>query len=328
MSLRAKVVNLALIVAVLGLCGFAVAEVVQKGTLRIGLNAKLQPSHLPRAGSKPIAVSISSRLTTTDQTVPPPLESMRIELNRHGRLDTEGLPECQIPQIQTASSATALKACRPALVGRGSFSIDVVLGGQDPYPTKGRLLLFNGRIGCHTSPSRAKETKSLDQRPLPTLRPFPFPNAGRVWPSRSRTQGGRQGERTPVRDPQAADRGRRDAQCHTRPALLAQIYAAHPFANSFVIPFRIEQLPHGHYGIVLAARLPAAFTSWGHITSLQMRLFRRYRYRGAPHSFLSAGCPAPQGVREASFPLARASLAFVGAVQISQALSGSCRATR
>jgi hypothetical protein len=261
MSFPTKAGTLALIITVLGLCGFAGAEVVQQGTLRIGLNAKLQPSHLPRAGSKPIAVSISSRLTTTDQSVPPPLKSMRIELNRHGRLDTEGLPECHISQIQTASSATALKACRPALVGRGSFSIDVVLGGQVPYPTAGRLLLFNGRY-----------------------------------------------------------RG--------RPALLAQIYAAHPFANSFVIPFRIERLPHGRYGIVLAARLPAAFTSWGHITALQMRLSRHYRYRGRAHSFLSAGCPAPRGVSQASFPLARASLAFVGAVQISQALSSSCRAIR
>lgn len=264
MSTPAKAVLLALTLALLGAAGFAGAEIVQKGTLRVGVSARLQPRHLPRSGSKPIALSIRSRLTTTDSSVPQQLKSLRIEVNRHGHLDTQGLPECQTSQIQPASTAAALKACRPALVGEGSFSIDVVLGGQEPYPTKGRLLLFNGRIGCR-------------------------------------------------------------AKCRPRPALLAQIYAAHPFANSFVIPFRIEPSPRGRFGIALTARLPAAFISWGHITSLQMRLHRRYRYRGRPHSFLSAGCPAPEGIAEASFTLARISLSFAGGTALSQTLTDRCR---
>jgi DNA-binding beta-propeller fold protein YncE len=233
-------------------------DVVQKGTLRVGVDAKLSPRVLPRAGRAPIAASVSSRLTTTDGSTPPPLKALRIELNRHGRLETTGLPECRPDQIQPASTARALAACRGALVGRGSLSLDVVLGGQEPYPTTGQLLLFYGR-----------------------------------------------------------HRG--------RPALLGQIYAPHPFANSFVIPFRIQREGKGRFGTALSAAFPPAFTSWGHITGLRMQLSRRYGFRGTRRSFLSAGCPVPRGTSLAVFPVARVSFVFAGGTTISQTPTGSCQ---
>jgi len=121
------------------------SEAVQKGNLRVVTTGKLAPNRLPRTGTAPIEVSVGGKFTTTDETLPPQLKSMRIELNRHGRLETTGLPECNVAQIHPASTRRALKACRSALVGRGSFEVEVVLAGQEPYPTKGRLLVFNGK---------------------------------------------------------------------------------------------------------------------------------------------------------------------------------------
>jgi len=121
------------------------AEIVQKGSLRLSVAAALHPNRLPRIGTRPVAVSIGSRLSTTDQSVPPPLRALRIDLNRQGTMDTEGLPVCRVSQIQPASTDRALKACRPTLVGSGSFSVDVVLGGNESYETTGRLLVFNGQ---------------------------------------------------------------------------------------------------------------------------------------------------------------------------------------
>lgn len=233
------------------------AEVTQTGALRVAVSGEFSPRRLPRTGLAPIEVSVGGRFTTTDGSLAPQLKSMRIEFNRHGRLDTTGLPECRIGQIQPASTARALKACRPSLVGKGSFSVDVVLGGQEPYPTTGRLLVFNGRY-----------------------------------------------------------RG--------RPALLGQIYSAHPFANSFVIPFVLHEIRGGTYGTALASTLPKALTSWGHVTGLDMRLARRYSYRGHPHSFISAGCPAPKGFPGALFSLARTSFGFAGGTKLSVSLTRSC----
>ncbi len=133
-----------LAVAAVLVAGSAQAEVVQQGNLRVTVGAELSPRRLPRVGAAPIAVTVGGRIATTDGGLPPQLESLRIELNRHGHLETAGLPRCQESQIQTASTASALAACHDALVGQGDFSVDVVLGTQQPYPTKGRLLVFNG----------------------------------------------------------------------------------------------------------------------------------------------------------------------------------------
>jgi hypothetical protein len=131
--------------AALALAPPAAAEISQKGELRISVEGKLTPRKLPRTGTAPIAVTVGGQIRSTDGETPPQLRTLRIELNRNGRLDTRGLPTCRPAQIHPASTERALRACRPALVGRGTFTVDVVLAGQQPYPTEGRLLVFNGR---------------------------------------------------------------------------------------------------------------------------------------------------------------------------------------
>jgi hypothetical protein len=119
------------------------AEIAQKGNLRLTVNGKLEPKRLPRSGRAPIAVSVGGKITTTDETLPPQLKRLRIELNRNGRLDFKGLPTCPYSRIQPGSSSRALAQCRSALVGRGSFTANITLAGQEPYPTNGKLLVFN-----------------------------------------------------------------------------------------------------------------------------------------------------------------------------------------
>jgi hypothetical protein len=111
-----------------------------------------------------------------------------------------------------------------------------------------------------------------------------------------------------------------------KPVLLGQIYSPRPFANSFVIPFRLTEIDKGRYGNALTATLPASLRAWGSLTEIQMRLSRKFGYEGERRSFLSAGCPAPKGVVVAAFPLARTSFGFVGGLNESLTLNRSCRA--
>jgi hypothetical protein len=140
---RLRLAALAALIAILALAALAQAEISQKGNLRVAVSGKLSPKRLPRIGTAPIAVSVEGDISTTDGTLPPQLKALRIEINRHGRLDTAGLPTCQYARIQPGSSAHALAGCRPALVGTGSFAANITLAGQEPYPTSGRLLVFN-----------------------------------------------------------------------------------------------------------------------------------------------------------------------------------------
>lgn len=134
-----------LALALLACTGLGRAEVAQVGRLRVSVVGNLAPRKLPRSGLAPIAVRVGGRISTTDQTLPPQLQALTIEINRHGRLDGSGLPVCPLADIQPASTKRALAACRPSLVGRGSFEADVGLSEQEPYPTRGTMLLFKGR---------------------------------------------------------------------------------------------------------------------------------------------------------------------------------------
>ncbi len=118
--------------------------IAQKGNLRVSVSGGLTPGKLPRAGTAPIAVSVAGQIATTDGSPPPQLKTLKIEINRHGHLDNAGLPSCPYVKIRTASSSRALASCRDALVGKGRFQASIVLAGQEPYPTEGKLLVFNG----------------------------------------------------------------------------------------------------------------------------------------------------------------------------------------
>jgi hypothetical protein len=136
-------------VAVIGLAlsGVTAARsaIVQDGNLRIAVQSQIKPFKLPRTGTAPIAVFVSGHIGAPSGAVPPQLQTMTVEVNRHGLLRTAGLPTCRRTEIETVSTQRALRLCGDALVGSGRFWANVVFPDQRPYPTRGRLLVFNGR---------------------------------------------------------------------------------------------------------------------------------------------------------------------------------------
>jgi hypothetical protein len=120
------------------------SEVAQKGSLRVSFAGAFSPRALPRNASAAISVSLGGRISTTDGSLPPQLRTISIAINRQGQLDYRGLPTCDLRDIQPSTNAGALAACRPALVGEGDFSADVRLPQQTPFPSRGRILAFNG----------------------------------------------------------------------------------------------------------------------------------------------------------------------------------------
>jgi hypothetical protein len=125
------------------------AAVIQQDNLRITVLSQIQPYKLSRHGADPIAVFVSGHVGTADKSIPPQLKKLTVKVNRHGLLQSRGLPVCQIPQIQPGSTERALKNCSDALIGSGQFWANIVLPDQGAYPTRGRLLIFNGRQKGH-----------------------------------------------------------------------------------------------------------------------------------------------------------------------------------
>lgn len=138
----------ALLVAALLLGGaYATAATVQSEGLRITVLSQLKPYKLPRKAPAPIAIFVAGHLENTKGGVPPQLQKLTIDVNRHGLLQSKGLPACRIPEVQPASTQRALANCEDALIGSGQFWANIVLPDQGAYRTQGRLLIFNGREG-------------------------------------------------------------------------------------------------------------------------------------------------------------------------------------
>jgi hypothetical protein len=108
-----------------------------------------------------------------------------------------------------------------------------------------------------------------------------------------------------------------------RPAILAHVYGTKPIPTSFTLPFVLHK-GKGTFATTLIASLPDVTGNSAYVTGISLALFRRFTYKGKPHSYISAGCPAPKGFSEASFPFARARLSFKGGKRMSQTLVRSC----
>jgi hypothetical protein len=235
----------------------APAETVQRGDVRVSFTGRIAPTKLPRRGAAPIVVSFGARVTTPDRSTPPQLRRVEIAINRNGRFDFAGLPTCRRDQIQPATTDDALRACRGAKVGEGRFAAQVIIPEQSPFPSRGRLVAFNG-----------------------------------------------------------IEHGRR--------VILAHVYGTDPIPTSYTFPLRIAR-DRGTFATVLRANLPGVTANIAFVTYIAVTLERRYRYRGQARSYLSAGCPAPQGFPGAVFPLVRARLDFSGGPTLSKVLTRNCK---
>lgn len=143
---RRGLVPLLAVATLASLVAYAGGAAVQDQGLRITVLSQVKPFKLPRVKPAPIAVFLSGHVATPTGATPPQLQKMVIEVNRHGLLNSRGLPSCTIAEMQPASDKRALARCGDALVGSGKFYASVVFPDQSPYPTRGRLLIFNGRV--------------------------------------------------------------------------------------------------------------------------------------------------------------------------------------
>lgn len=140
---------LATAVGLIACASLAHATVIQQANLRITVLSQVLPYKLPRVGTAPIAVFVSGHLEAPHGGIPAQLQEMSVEVNRHGLLQSRGLPTCKLSKLQPASTRRALASCGEALIGSGQFWAHIVLPDQGAYPTHGRILIFNGEEQGH-----------------------------------------------------------------------------------------------------------------------------------------------------------------------------------
>lgn len=124
----------------------ASGERAQSGNVIASLRSEMTPHFLPRTREVPVSLSLSSDFSTEGGGPLPELRRITLEVGGHGKLGHRGLPVCREERILDRTQRRALAECGAALVGTGHLDGEIRLEGQQPFPFRGRMLMFNGRL--------------------------------------------------------------------------------------------------------------------------------------------------------------------------------------
>jgi hypothetical protein len=117
---------------------------LRAGDLIIIGHGGFRPERLPRTHDAPITIYGGGKLSTVSGEVPPILETLAFEFDKHGHVDTTGLEVCTAGKLQATTVAAARKACPNAIVGKGFGTGVVTFPEQKAIPVSSPLTIFNG----------------------------------------------------------------------------------------------------------------------------------------------------------------------------------------
>ena len=138
-------VNLLAVVVVLAIGGSAAAIVLKAGNIVVTADGGFTPTTLPKKGFAPIKLHGFGKIDTSDGTYPPILETVTIWFDKHGEVETRGLPTCTPGKLAATTVPQARKLCPGAIVGKGFGKAVVVFPESRPIPASSAITLFNAR---------------------------------------------------------------------------------------------------------------------------------------------------------------------------------------
>jgi len=197
---------------------------LRAGDLLIVGHGGFRPETLPRYKNAPILIYGGGKLSTVSGELPPILDKLTFEFDRHGAVDTTGLEACTAGKLQATTVPAARKACPNAIVGQGVGTAIVKFPEQGPIPISSPITLFNG------------------------------------------------------------------PKVHGDDSVLAHAYTTVPVATTFIVPVVIERIHNGIYGYRTEARIPKIAGGYGHPISGNIKIERKWTFKGKQHSYVNARC--------------------------------------
>jgi hypothetical protein len=124
--------------------GSAGAATVRVGTLVLHADGGFAPRMLPKRAFAPIRFQGYGTVKTTNGSVPPPLEHVKLEFDHDGHLTTAGLSVCQPSSLEGVGSGEARHRCGASIVGTGRLGAAITLAGLARIDMLVPLTIFNG----------------------------------------------------------------------------------------------------------------------------------------------------------------------------------------
>jgi hypothetical protein len=109
-----------------------------------------------------------------------------------------------------------------------------------------------------------------------------------------------------------------------RSDLLLHMFGTTPVRATLILPVAIARGGNGDFTTTLRTTIPR-LAGVGAITALDLKLGRRYSYRGERRSYLSASCAQPKDFSGLPFPFLRGYFGFADGHQVRMTLVGNCQ---
>jgi hypothetical protein len=132
------------IAAMLAVAASALAIRIQAGNIVVTGDGGFTPTALPKNVDAPITIFGHGKISTVDGTLPPVLKTIQLEFDKHGSVETVGLPICTAAKLQSTTVPQARKLCPGAIVGKGRGHAIVKFPEQAPIPVSSPITIFNG----------------------------------------------------------------------------------------------------------------------------------------------------------------------------------------
>ncbi|MEX2106958.1 MAG: hypothetical protein WD810_08680 [Solirubrobacterales bacterium] len=124
--------------------GSALALRLQVGNIVVTTDGGFSPTTLPKHEFAPIRLHGYGKIGTADGTNPPILKQIVIWFDKHGAVETRGLPKCTPGKLAATTTPQARKLCPGAIVGKGFGKAVVNFPEQGPIPASSPITIFNG----------------------------------------------------------------------------------------------------------------------------------------------------------------------------------------
>jgi hypothetical protein len=115
---------------------------IEIGKTTVSATAEISPRALPAKGNLPVTIGNVTRIGSSEGA-PPTLKELAFMFDRHGTIDTKGLPVCTLAKLTEATTAQARKRCAGAIVGEGTGRAEVALPGKAPQRISSPITIFN-----------------------------------------------------------------------------------------------------------------------------------------------------------------------------------------
>jgi hypothetical protein len=125
--------------------GSALALTLHASNLVITTDGGFSPTALPKHGFAPIRLHGFGKIATEDGSPPPVLETVTIWFDKHGEVETRGLPTCTPGKLAATTTKQARKLCPGAIIGTGFGKAVVDFPEQGPIPASSPITLFNAK---------------------------------------------------------------------------------------------------------------------------------------------------------------------------------------